>query len=862
MLLKYSYNEIDKHEVNWDNNEFMLSAMFCFAFSLAFLINNVITVITRFRIKENIEEFFSLHLLILIPVVLTNFIFLYVEDEWLLVNLFWVFAHIQMVMITSLAIVGFYRLSNFTNYSKRFLIFCYLPIPCYTVIHFYAERTITINEKSEFLDILNIFLLFLTLSSLGFLNIKTLKRILKIISNNKESIEEKWALSVGLMLFCSFLCGFLELMFSDSGLNELFSEYAVGFNYILCLSAVFCSLVFNRATVISSIIAETALETKRVFVRYVSHEIRTPLNTALLGMKLLSNEMKQIPNPLRSTLSDLLSDTNLSCTIAVETLNDLLMYEKIDGNLLSLEIAEVRLWPFIDEVLQVFQIQARIADIDLSWPNYCVDGVFVQIDRYKIAQVMRNLVSNALKFTSAGGKVRVQAKILVNWGSKIERSGRYHSDSDIADTEGFSTNPRLQTSVGCFDCLLPTPWVFTRNNSGKTHGNQISPQSENSNKESKESSNRENGSKSFSKSLYKKAFKRMKMVRISVTDTGAGLTKENQQKLFKNIVQFHASKLQQGGGSGIGLWISSKIIGLHGGRIGVVSEGEGLGSTFYIDIPIMKIKSVRGDNEKGSLRIGTNGAVGTNIKNSRRHIGVYPTISPKNENENIGFEIENSEIPEIENRSFKKLKTVDETINEETNNAENSYSENKIKLKPGSRTILPPLNPKLENITFFQTTETNDLKPNYAEQEEKDLLQSKSALIVDDSAMNRKLLNRLLKDTIGTRDEARDGSEAVTKCQEKMSNGCPYDIILMDFVMPIMNGPTATKTIREMGFNGIIIGVTGNGHQSDLDIFLDSGVDEIFLKPLTAETFNSSVRDLLLKHNEDDIESGFETKNE
>jgi hypothetical protein len=51
-------------------------------------------------------------------------------------------------------------------------------------------------------------------------------------------------------------------------------------------------------------------------------------------------------------------------------------------------------------------------------------------------------------------------------------------------------------------------------------------------------------------------------------------------------VQFDAQKLQKGQGSGLGLWISQRIVDLHGGRIGCISAGEGNGSTFFIEIPV------------------------------------------------------------------------------------------------------------------------------------------------------------------------------------------------------------------------------------------------------------------------------------
>ena len=73
---------------------------------------------------------------------------------------------------------------------------------------------------------------------------------------------------------------------------------------------------------------------------------------------------------------------------------------------------------------------------------------------------------------------------------------------------------------------------------------------------------------------------------VEVRDSGTGLSAENQLQLFDNVVQFHANAQQGGGGSGLGLWISKKILDLHGGEIGVCSLGEGLGSLFYFSLPL------------------------------------------------------------------------------------------------------------------------------------------------------------------------------------------------------------------------------------------------------------------------------------
>ena len=73
---------------------------------------------------------------------------------------------------------------------------------------------------------------------------------------------------------------------------------------------------------------------------------------------------------------------------------------------------------------------------------------------------------------------------------------------------------------------------------------------------------------------------------VSVKDSGAGMTAENLLRLFQEGVQFNANTLQDGGGSGFGLYISKGIVTLHEGTIWAESEGEGCGSTFFVKLPL------------------------------------------------------------------------------------------------------------------------------------------------------------------------------------------------------------------------------------------------------------------------------------
>jgi hypothetical protein len=76
--------------------------------------------------------------------------------------------------------------------------------------------------------------------------------------------------------------------------------------------------------------------------------------------------------------------------------------------------------------------------------------------------------------------------------------------------------------------------------------------------------------------------------KVTVKDSGVGISAENQLRLFGEGVQFHAKAHQGGGGSGLGLWISKKIVELHRGTIGGCSEGMDLGSTFHFKIPLLE----------------------------------------------------------------------------------------------------------------------------------------------------------------------------------------------------------------------------------------------------------------------------------
>ena len=96
---------------------------------------------------------------------------------------------------------------------------------------------------------------------------------------------------------------------------------------------------------------------------------------------------------------------------------------------------------------------------------------------------------------------------------------------------------------------------------------------------------------------------------------------------------------------------------------------------------------------------------------------------------------------------------------------------------------------------------------------------SLEVLVVDDSRLNRKMLMMCLRADGHVCVEAADGLEAIAMVKERIDHanggqGKPFDTVLMDFIMPNMDGPTATKEIRALGYTAPIFGVTGNGKRS------------------------------------------------
>jgi signal transduction histidine kinase len=140
------------------------------------------------------------------------------------------------------------------------------------------------------------------------------------------------------------------------------------------------------------------------FVATVSHELRTPL-TSMMGFLEMIREGEA--GPLTEEQERFLAIVYRSSERLQRLVGDLLFVQRLDANGLQLHFGEVRLDEVVREVAEATAALARTREIDLRLELDALPPVHA--DRERLAQLVGNLLSNALKFTRAGGTVVARA---------------------------------------------------------------------------------------------------------------------------------------------------------------------------------------------------------------------------------------------------------------------------------------------------------------------------------------------------------------------------------------------------------------------------------------------------------------------
>jgi len=135
----------------------------------------------------------------------------------------------------------------------------------------------------------------------------------------------------------------------------------------------------------------------------MSHELRTPLHTVIGFAELLAEELEGPLNEKQQRFVDHIHKDSLHL---LELINDILDISKIESGRLELRREVFDMATALEETLSTIRPQAKAKSIELQTHMSIPGAIFA--DRLRIKQILFNLLSNALKFTPEGGRVRVE----------------------------------------------------------------------------------------------------------------------------------------------------------------------------------------------------------------------------------------------------------------------------------------------------------------------------------------------------------------------------------------------------------------------------------------------------------------------
>ncbi len=358
------------------------------------------------------------------------------------------------------------------------------------------------------------------------------------------------------------------------------------------------------------------------------------------------------------------------------------------------------------------------------------------------------------------------------------------------------------------------------------------------------------------------------VIRFSVRDTGIGISREEQERLFRPFSQADNSTTRRFGGTGLGLVISKQLVELMGGEIGVQSA-PAAGSTFWFTVPLLNEGAGDTDVEATSLpHIEGLRALVVDDSGISRHslaeqMQAWGLAVDEAENGMAALKrleaaagsgrpysvaLIDQSMPGMDGmelvkevRSRPKLAGLQLVLLRSLGANDDTESLQKV----GVRTALTK--PVRQSVLYNTLLAAAGTKPENARKSSDDaapvaettLGRQWRILVAEDSPINQKVARHHLQRLGQRADYAANGIEAVEALRKQ-----PYDVVLMDCQMPEMDGYEATAEIRK--FEGAkrhawIVAMTAHAMAGDREKCLAAGMDDYVAKPISVPALRDAL---------------------
>ncbi len=348
-------------------------------------------------------------------------------------------------------------------------------------------------------------------------------------------------------------------------------------------------------------------------------------------------------------------------------------------------------------------------------------------------------------------------------------------------------------------------------------------------------------------------------VRLAVLDTGIGIAPQDMGKLFDAFSQVDGSMMRKHGGTGLGLAISKRLVDMMGGTIQVKSA-VGEGSEFYCELPFELVGDI--STERGDWASGKRAVV---VESHPRWQSVVVEHLEAWGMTVVCFASAAEALAE-----FRRVATTDchvAVVGTQLNDMEFDEFVRLLRATPSMATIPLVALYQLGANAFVSDVEkelTAQLPKPLRFSElynalQQTLLGTKTpsskaflsgnvpiacggrVLVVDDNEINRFVAAEMLEQMGYEVETAENGAEALAQ----LKSG-EFVVVLMDCQMPVMDGYTATRTLRELeketGQHQPVVALTAHALSGERERVLAAGMDDYLSKPVRPSSLDKMIR--------------------